>query len=236
MARPTLSAIDPTRGRSATFRMVEWLLLLGFFALLAWLTVASTPALLRSPLSALAGAVLAAFTMDFVSGLLHWAGDTWGSVRWPLIGATVIRTFREHHVDETAITRHDFIEVNAASTFFALPFLLVGLCSGPDAALWRSFGMVMAVGALFTNQAHSWAHRTDSPAWVRSLQRLGVMLSPEAHSLHHVAPYTDHYCITLGWLNKPLAKVRFWRRCERVVSALTGAVPRAEDAIAKEVL
>jgi len=46
-----------------------------------------------------AGFVIAQFLVDFVSGILHWACDTWGHFKTPFIGPTLIRSFRMHHVD-----------------------------------------------------------------------------------------------------------------------------------------
>ncbi|MEJ7734427.1 MAG: fatty acid desaturase CarF family protein, partial [Polyangiaceae bacterium] len=181
-------------------------------------------------------ALLAVLVMDFFSGCLHWAGDTWGSVDWKYIGATVIRTFREHHVDPESITRHDPIEVNATNSILAIPFLSLGLWAGPDGYFGAVFALTFSVSGMATNQIHLWAHRPDNPWWIRALQRTRLILSPEAHAHHHVGPYTDHYCITTGWTNHLLARVHFWRAMEWLISKLTGAVAREEDERADAVI
>src|SRR6188768_1026808 len=67
-------------------------------------------------LSCFAGLCLA----DFVSGVVHWSADTYGSPTMPVFGGFV-RTFREHHADQVDITRHDFIETNGDVSIFSLP-------------------------------------------------------------------------------------------------------------------
>ena len=218
------------------FRAVELTSIAVFVLLAGWLALRLLPTAPERWAAGLAACLLGLLSMDFLSGFFHWAGDTWGSVHWPWIGPNVIRTFREHHVDEEAITHHDPIEVNATNALIAIPTLLLGHWAGPSSWFSACYALVIALTSLATNQIHLWAHRAHNPPWVRRLQRLGLILSPEAHALHHVAPFTDHYCITTGWLNHPLAKIRFFRALERIVTAVTGALPRAEDARAAEAL
>lgn len=223
-----------TRAPRASFRKLE-LASLAAFAILAAAIVARLAANLDAWAAVLAALALGVLSMDFISGLFHWAADTWGSVDWPWIGPNVIRTFREHHVDPDAITRHDPIEVNATNAMIALPVLAWGALFAVK-CFWVAYCLGIAIASLATNQIHLWSHRKENPRWVRWLQCKGLILSPSAHALHHAAPFTDHYCITTGWLNHPLARLRFFRGLERVVSFVTGAVPREEDARAKDVL
>jgi ubiquitin-conjugating enzyme E2 variant len=63
----------------------------------------------QAPLTVVLGFILAQFIVDFVSGMLHWACDTWGHFETPIVGPTLIRSFRMHHVDPQDITRHGFV-------------------------------------------------------------------------------------------------------------------------------
>lgn len=168
---------------------------------------------------------LAWLAADLGSGLAHWSFDTWGSVHTRFLGPALIRPFREHHADPQAITRHDFIETNGASCLAALPALALAAVLGPDtpaARLALPALLMFALAALLTNQCHKWAHCEPAtlPAWVRSAQRLGLILPPDMHRLHHVPPFATHYCTASGWLNALLDGSGAWRAIERRVRRL----------------
>lgn len=184
------------------------------------------------PLAALIGILFA----DFISGFVHWLFDTWGAVDTPVVGALAIRTFRHHHVDQKAITRHDFVETNGHNIG------LSNICSA--VGLWTLFraetvtlrhvfiGMACVFAALFvamTSQIHKWAHQDRAASPIALLQRARIILSPRHHAVHHSAPYNRNYCITVGWMNGPLRAIRFFETLERVITAVTGAIPRADD-------
>ena len=176
--------------------------------------------------TAAAGVIVGYLGADLLSGVVHWAADTYGSERTPVLGPNFIVPFRNHHADAEDITRHDFIETNGNSCIVAVPVLGVPLVllPGPAAApgwlfLWTALFTLVAAG-IATNQFHKWAHMPSPPAGVRALQRLGVILSRESHLVHHAAPFRTYYCITTGWLNRPLQRARAHETVERLLAPL----------------
>jgi TMEM189-like protein len=194
----------------------------------------AAPAIGTWPTLMLIGAVSGLLAADFVSGFFHWLFDTWGSPEVPFIGPTLIRTFREHHVDQLAITRHDFVETNGTNVMFAiLPSGGALLFRNPTGtktdAFFATMLCFMAAFTAMTSQVHKWAHMAKPPRFVTLLQRTRILLAPDHHAHHHTAPYIKHYCINCGWMNAPLASIRFFPTLERIITAVTGALPRKDD-------
>ena len=180
----------------------------------------------------LLAAVAALVLADVISGLVHWAADTWGSSDWPVLGTLLLRPFRAHHVDPLSITRHDFWETNGHNALATLPLALLGVWIPLDGTGWRlaaTFASFLALALFLTNQVHKLAHEPDPGRVARALQRARIILPPQDHARHHAAPYLSAYCITLGWTNGVLDAIGFFPRLERGITALTGARPRAED-------
>jgi len=181
------------------------------------------------PVVTLAGLGLGLLGADVVSGIVHWIGDTWGTPDWPILGPTLIRPFREHHVDPQAIVRHDFVETNGNSSIGSLILIGAGLAVPLDGAggdLVASTLLSLSAWLFATNQIHKWAHAAERPRAITWLQDRGWILSPSHHALHHAAPFDRYYCITTGWMNPVLLRIGFFAALERWVGAASGAVPR----------
>jgi ubiquitin-conjugating enzyme E2 variant len=67
------------------------------------------------------------------------------------------------------------------------------------------------------------------PRLARVLQRCRLILTRPHHWRHHKAPFRANYCITTGWCNPLLTRVRFFPALEWLVSKLTGLKPRPEE-------
>ena len=218
-------------GYSRAVRRFEVGSILAYAAVMCWLAVSIAPRAAANPFLALSAFMLGFVAADFTSGFVHWLADTWGTPEWPIIGKALIRPFREHHVDQKEITRHDFIETNGNNCFISIvPAASAALL--PDGTVWFfaaavTFSMCFAIFG--TNQFHKWAHMDAPPRLVRLLQRANLVLPPEHHAIHHTAPYAKYYCITVGWLNEALFRLRFFQTLEKVVTRLTGLVPREDD-------
>jgi ubiquitin-conjugating enzyme E2 variant len=89
----------------------------------------------------------------------------------------------------------------------------------------------MIFWVMMTNQIHKWSHldADQTPGILKTLQKWHLILPPDHHQIHHTAPFDTYYSITTGWLNWPLAKIGFYRHLERLITAVTGIIPRKDD-------
>jgi ubiquitin-conjugating enzyme E2 variant len=166
--------------------------------------------------------VLAYLMADFVSGFVHFLGDTFGDEGTPVLGASFIKPFRDHHVDPRGLTRHDFVETNGNNCIVCIPTVLFVWYLFPARtelwALWLvAFTAWFMIGIFMTNQFHKWAHLETPPAWISLLQDWRLILNPSHHDIHHTAPFDKYYCITAGWLNPLLHSIGFFPRTEAVL-------------------
>lgn len=159
---------------------------------------------------------------DLMSGTAHWFCDTFFEEETPVIGKVLIQPFRDHHVHPLRITRYRFIEQDTTNFFLMLVPLGVALWLGapePGSAgtLFVCSALLgLATGSFCTNLFHKWAHLQKPPLAVRWLQTSGLILGPERHGRHH-RDHSRGFCVTSGWMNPLLDRLRFFPRLELLV-------------------
>ncbi len=177
-----------------------------------------------SSLGAIAGSVLLA---DLVSGLVHWAEDTYARFK-PQRKVRLINVIARDN-DMHHRRPRDFLKRNWWQSSWDLALLGAMILAAAAA-----FGHLSAALLLFVvlsvnaNQMHKWAHRNprENPRLVTWLQRAHLLQSPRHHGKHHGGSKDSHYCVVTNFLNPLLEEVSFWRRLERAVERLTGRAPK----------
>jgi plasmanylethanolamine desaturase len=231
-------AHELAKGYNGAYRKVEVGGIITFFALTLAIAIKAWPHALAKPWLAGASLFTGFLMADFVSGFVHWMADTWGSTTLRYIGQSLVRPFREHHIVPKTMTLHDYVETNGNNCLISIPVAFMALMVPLDSSGFESLGLFLMLSngsmifwVMMTNQFHKWAHfeRHELPWLVVKLQDWRFILHPAHHQIHHTAPFDRYYCITTGWLNWPLAKIRFFKNLERLLQATTGMIPRADD-------
>jgi ubiquitin-conjugating enzyme E2 variant len=194
-----------------------------------WAQFLSVPAAISwRSISCIVAGVAAA---DFLSGMVHWAADTWGSETMPLVGRRLLRPFRVHHMNPADFLRRQFLDTNGDVAAIVTVFLAAMFCmpAGSVGQAAGAFLLGFCTVGLFTNQFHQWAHMPTPPRPVRVMQQCGLILSGDRHERHHRPPHITDYCIATGWCNGVLNRLDFFRRLERLVTRMTGMLPRQDE-------
>ncbi|MEZ4815712.1 MAG: fatty acid desaturase CarF family protein [Bdellovibrionota bacterium] len=162
---------------------------------------------------------------DVATGTLHWFGDRFFHEDTPIVGSLFVFPFREHHVLPKKMTEHDFFELCGTSGLLvAIFWVVVYFVRGPQGDFWSYFSLFFGLFGFLTNLFHKWAHMEKLPAFVRFLQKSGLILDPVTHDVHHQT-YDKYYCVTHGHMNWILEKLQVFQTAEKLLFFL----PRGEE-------
>ena len=163
--------------------------------------------------------------VDFLSGLVHWAEDTFGSESTPVLGRWIVAPNVEHHHDAAAFVRKGYWASN-----WDLVLVGVILLASSGVGGWLDPGILLfALVGANANQIHKWCHAPRrAPSVARALWWTGILQRPEHHGRHHTGDKNTAYCVVTPFVNPLLDRIGFWRGLERLVVPFTGA-PRRED-------
>jgi ubiquitin-conjugating enzyme E2 variant len=147
--------------------------------------------------------VMAVLWVECISGLLHITLDNPAFQSIPYLGAAA-RDFQWHHKRPTHIchqTWHEFL----GAIDGGIIFLFVAASFIRPKAWSRSLSIfaLIAFPLFYLMMAsHRWSHirRDQLPPAVALLQSYGILLSQDAHSVHH-ANYDQNFSLMTGWSN-----------------------------------
>ncbi len=167
------------------------------------------------------------FAVDFITGVIHWAEDTWTALgRSKLLDTYVVRDNIEHHRKPGGIRAGTYWETNRVC--MALALVVGGVLALCGVHVWQAY--LIVVLASQSNQVHKWAHCANPPFAIRQLQRCGILQSTAHHAEHHKRPYASRYCTTTNFLNPVLDRVGFWRGLEWLIERCGVKVQRTTPA------
>lgn len=176
----------------------------------------------------------ATYVADFVTGLLHWAFDTWFAETSAM--ERMVLLVREHHTHPERIFSYKFRQDAGLLSWFAAlaaaPMLAISVFDvlGPQAGCaFAVASIVTSLEIVFMLQFHKCGHTTQPGPLVRCLQAIHVLLPARHHLQHHAGAHDRNYCLVNGLFDRTAGALGFWRGLEALVSFLTGAVPREND-------
>lgn len=172
--------------------------------------------------------------VDFISGVVHWAEDSYGSPSATFIGRRITTPNLLHHFRPRAFV---------VNSWFASSSLLIAASAAALVVAWligelSPMVVVAAVLGSNANQVHKWSHRSDAENGpiVATLQRLRLLQTPAHHAGHHMGRKDSRYCVLTNVLNPILDGCGFWRGVELALEKLFGLKKRDDDALLAQLL
>lgn len=116
----------------------------------------------------------------------------------------LVYDFKNHHPRPDALGRRPFlVQIGSTIVFAALPasILLNLLAFAVPLPGWLiAFAVVLIIGGTLAQYFHGTLHRPDNPWIVRAMRKVGLLMTPEAHALHHATLRRD-FATNTGWSN-----------------------------------
>ncbi|CAB9503477.1 acid desaturase 4-like [Seminavis robusta] len=164
---------------------------------------------------------------DLGSGVLHWSVDNYGNGKTPIMGG-IIAAFQGHHSAPWTITERGFCNnvYKLCIPFGVVPMTVINFLAGPAVTLFFTF---FCVAEIMSQEFHKWSHMTKGqcPAWVNTLQSVGLTVGRKPHAQHHLAPYDGNYCIISGIWNNALDESGIFRWMEHMIYNMNGVESNA---------
>lgn len=116
----------------------------------------------------------------------------------------LVYDFKNHHPRPDALGRRPFlVQIGSTILFAGLPAaLLLNLAALilPLPGWLIAFAVVLIIGGTLAQYFHGTLHRSDNPWIIQAMRRTGLLMTPQAHALHHATLRRD-FATNNGWSN-----------------------------------
>lgn len=171
--------------------------------------------------------IVSILTADFITGLMHWAEDTWlRPGKSDVLDRFIVNDNIDHHRSPGKIRAGAYWATNRVC--IALAVVVGAILAAFHVHAWEPYFVLTLLSQ--SNQVHLWAHSSRPPMPVKWLQRTGLLQSTAHHAEHHKRPYASRFCTMTEFLNPILDRIRFWHALESIVVYFGGTVQRATPA------
>lgn len=140
----------------------------------------------------------------------------------------LVYDFKNHHPRPDALGRRPFlVQIGSTIQFVSLPvsILLNLVCLAASPPGWLIAGaVVLLIGGTLAQYFHGTLHRPDNPWIVQAMRGLKLLMTPEAHAVHHATLRRD-FATNSGWSN-PLVNLLFRFAMQRKWLDEAGLEPR----------
>lgn len=161
---------------------------------------------------------------DVTIAAVHWAMDTYGNPKCPVLGKAVFGPNLFHHIFPRALLKNSCLK--SSDTSIAAGALIVAVAWSIGMFGWKAclFGGVVAM----INMIHRWSHSTpkENGSFITWLHKLKLIQTQQNHARHHIGEQNTNYAAFTNFVNPILEKLNLWRTLENLVEKLTGIKPR----------
>lgn len=159
---------------------------------------------------------------DFITGLVHWAEDSYATPVYEPFDDLVVHPNILHHADPMHFTMGDVWHRNYHT--FGLAAVVCAILYPFGLLTWQ-VGLTAFLASM-GNEIHAWSHKRPKNTLIRLLQDMKLLISPEQHAKHHRKPYDKCYCTITNWVNPILDGLHFWRALEWIIGLFGVKVKR----------
>ena len=119
---------------------------------------------------------------DFLSGIIHWFGDTYSGYGLEFL----FESFIEHHEFPTVMCQRDYFQISFDSYLFYLVVRAMGVRT--------PFSSFLALFIIHANYFHRECHKLNKTnLFFTFTQKYGLTLPPKLHHVHHTSPFNRYY-------------------------------------------